>query len=36
MAIKFILILNVPENDIECECFTGISIDSLLIYEKQY
>ena len=24
--------LNVPEGDTECECFTVISIDSLLVY----
>ena len=28
--------LNVPENDIECESFTVISIDSLLVYENEY
>ena len=28
--------LNVPENDMECECFTVISIDSLLVYENKY
>ena len=28
--------LNVPEDDIEWECFTGISIDFLLVYEKKY
>ena len=28
--------LNVPENDIECESFTGISIDSLLVDDKKY
>ena len=27
--------LNVPEDDIECESFTLISIDSLLVYEKK-
>ena len=27
---------NVPEDDIECEYFTVISIDSLLIYEDKY
>ena len=26
--------LNVPEDDIECESFTVISIDSLLVYEN--
>ena len=25
-----------PEGDIECESFTVISIDSLLVYEKKY
>ena len=25
-----------PENDIECESFTVISIDSLLVYENKY
>ena len=28
--------LNVPEYDIECECFTAISIDSLFVYESKY
>ena len=28
--------LNVPEDDIECESFTIISIDSLLIYKNKY
>ena len=28
--------LNVPENDIECESFTVISIDSLLVYTNKY
>ena len=28
--------LNVPEDDQECELFTGISIDSLLVYENKY
>ena len=28
--------LNVPEDDIECEFFTVISIHYLLIYEKKY
>ena len=28
--------LNVPENDTECESFTVISIDSLLVYENKY
>ena len=27
---------NVPEDDIECESFTVISIDSLLVYENKY
>ena len=27
--------LNVPENDIKCESFTVISIDSLLIYKNK-
>ena len=26
--------LNVPEDDIECECFTVIAIDPLLLYEN--
>ena len=26
--------VNVPEDDVECESFTIISIDSLLVYEK--
>ena len=25
-----------PEDDIECECFTAISIDSLLVYDSKY
>ena len=25
-----------PEHDAECECFTVISIDSLLAYNKKY
>ena len=25
-----------PEDDIECEFFTAISIDSLLVYENKY
>ena len=25
----------VPENDVECESFTFISIDSLLVYKKK-
>ena len=28
--------LNVPEDDIECECFIVISIDSLLVCDKKY
>ena len=28
--------LNVPEDDIECESFNIISIDSLLVYENKY
>ena len=28
--------LNVPEDDIECEYFTIISIDSLLVYGNKY
>ena len=28
--------LNVPEDDIECESFTIISIDSLLVYDMKY
>ena len=28
--------LNVPEDDIACESFTVISIDSLLVYDKKY
>ena len=28
--------LNVPEDDIECESFKAISIDSLLVYDKKY
>ena len=28
--------LNVPEDDIECESFTVISIDSLLVYENKH
>ena len=28
--------LNEPEDDIECESFTIISIDSLLVYENKY
>ena len=28
--------LNGPKDDIECESFTVISIDSLLVYENKY
>ena len=28
--------LNVPEDDIECQSFTVISINSLLVYENKY
>ena len=28
--------LDVPEDDIECEYFIVISIDSLLVYKKKY
>ena len=28
--------LNVPENDIECEYFTVISVDYSLVYENKY
>ena len=28
--------MNVPEDYIECECFTVISIGSLLVYENKY
>ena len=28
--------LNAPENDIECEFFTDIFIDSLLVYDEKY
>ena len=28
--------LDVPEDDIECESFTVISFDSLLVYENKY
>ena len=28
--------LNVPGDDIECESFTVISVDSLLVYENKY
>ena len=27
---------NVPEDDMECESFTAISIDSLVVYDKKY
>ena len=40
MVIKFILTnycgLNVPEDDIKCEFFTVISIESLRAYESKY
>ena len=28
--------LSVPEDDTQCESFTGISIDSLRVYESKY
>ena len=28
--------LNVPEDDIECESFTVISVDSLIVYNEKY
>ena len=28
--------LNLPEDDIECESFTVISVDSLLVYNEKY
>ena len=28
--------LNAPEDDIECESFTVVSIDSLLLYDNKY
>ena len=28
--------LNVPKDDIECESFTVIFIDSLLVYDNKY
>ena len=28
--------LNIPEDDIECESFTVISVDSSPVYEKKY
>ena len=28
--------LNVPEDDVDCESFTVISIDSLPVYESKY
>ena len=28
--------LNVPEDNIECESFTVMSIDSLLVYKNKY
>ena len=39
MKIKFIRNfrdLYVPKDDIECESFTGISIESLLVCENKY
>ena len=39
MAIKFILTfcgLNVPENDINVNFFTAVSIDSIVVYENKY
>ena len=32
----FRAVLNVPEDDIECEPFIVISIDSLLVYDNKY
>ena len=29
-------VLNVPEDDTECESFTVISVHSLLVYENKY
>ena len=34
--IATFVVLNVPEDDIESEYFTAISIDSLLVYEDKY
>ena len=31
-----IRVLNMPEDDVQCEYFTVISIDSLLVYENKY
>ena len=28
--------LNLPEDNIKCECFTVFSIDSLFVYDKKY
>ena len=28
--------MNVPEDDIECESFTDISVDYLLAYDEKY
>ena len=28
--------LNMPEDDIECESFTAISVDSLLVHKNKY
>ena len=36
MVIKFILILSVPKDRVECKSFTIISIDSLLVYDNIY
>ena len=38
MVIKFkhIFWLKVPEDDVECESFTVISIVSLIVYENKY
>ena len=35
MVMKFIRGLNVPEDDVECGSFAGISTDSLLVYENK-
>ena len=35
MEIKNFHSLNVPDNDTECESFTVISMDSLLVYENR-
>ena len=38
MMIKFIIfaVLNVPDNGVDCEPFTIISTDSLLVRENNY